>query len=313
MTIPILPLSLALLIPLASGSAPAGPKPYLVVLGIAQDAGYPQAGQTDHPGWDDPSQRRLVSCLALVDPVTSERWLFDATPDFPEQLLRLDRMAPVEARAPGLAGIFLTHAHIGHYTGLMHLGREVLGTHHLPVYAMPRMAAFLRGNGPWDQLVRLENIDIRPLADGRAVRLNDRLTVTPIQVPHRDEYSETVGYRIDGPERSALFIPDIDKWTRWDEQGGRLEDQLAKVDIAYLDASFFADGEVPGRDMAQIPHPFVSETIARLAPLPAEERAKVRFIHLNRTNPALRPDSAERRAVEEAGHMVAEELEKVDL
>ena len=217
-----------------------------------------------------------------------------------------------EVLHPGLAGIFLTHAHVGHYTGLLHLGREVLGTHQVPVWAMPRMVEFLSTNGPWSQLVELENIIVESLQDGQPVRLNDRLTVTPIAVPHRDEFSETVGFLIAGPDRSLFFLPDIDKWERWDEEAGSgaVERILSRADVAYLDGSFYADGEVPGRAMAEIPHPFMIESMRRFGKLPVSVRAKIRFIHLNRTNPAILDASAERRVIVEAGFAVAEEGER---
>ena len=309
------PVGLALLLAgaLAAPAADeAGPAPWVVVLGIGQDGGYPQAGTKEHPAWDDPGLRRLPACLGLVDPASGERWLFEATPELKEQLHRLDVAAPHPER-PGLAGIFLTHGHMGHYTGLMHLGREALGSRGVPVWAMPRMERFLRENGPWEQLVRLENITLRPLRDGRAERLNARLTVMPRLVPHRDEYTETVAFEIAGPKRSVLFLPDIDKWERLDEAGQSIEDWIARVDIAYIDGSFFADGEIPGRDMAEIPHPFMRESLKRFGALPEAERRKIRFIHLNRTNPAIRPGSAAAREIEAAGLGLAVELERVEL
>lgn len=288
---------------------PSGP--YLVVLGTGQDGGHPQAGTEPGPAWA-PELRRYATSIALVDPVSGERWLFEATPDFREQLHELDRLVPA-AGTPGLAGIFLTHAHVGHYAGLIHLGREIIGASRVPVFAMPRMRSFLEENGPWDQLVRLANIEVRDLANGVPVRLNERVTVTPFRVPHRDEYSETVGFRISGPTRTVVFLPDIDKWERWEEMGTRVEDVVAGADVAYLDGTFFRDGEVPGRAMAEIPHPFIQETMRRFAGAAAEERARIRFIHLNRTNPAAFPASGERRAVERAGFRVAEMLEVLPL
>lgn len=293
-------------------AATPGRTPYVLVLGIAQDGGAPQAGYPDELGWHDPGKRRLATSLALVDPASGGRWLFDATPNFPEQLQRLDEAAPPSGR-PGLSGIFLTHAHIGHYAGLMYLGKEVIGAQDVPVWAMPRMRQFLTDNGPWQQLVRLHNIALRSLAANTPVVLNTRLKVTPILVPHRQEYSEVVGFRIEGPQVAVLFIPDIDSWTQWDAQGTRIEDEIAKVDVAYLDGTFFANGEIPGRDMSGFPHPFISTSLARFAALPEKQRAKIRFIHLNHTNPALWPDSEARRKVTEAGSRVAEEGERVSL
>lgn len=293
----------------ASGSE--GP-PYVYVLGIAQDGGVPQAGTRQPPAWRPADLRRLVTCLAVVDPSEDRRYLFEATPDLREQLAILDRVAPTP-RIPGIDGIFLTHAHIGHYTGLMFLGHESMGAKGVPVYAMPRMAAFLREHGPWSQLVRYRNIELQELASGEPVRLGGGLSVTPFPVPHRQEFSEVVGYRIDGPNRSVLFIPDIDSWDDLDAAGTRIEDLLAAVDVAYLDATFFADGEIPGRDMSTFPHPKIVESMARFAPLPAEERAKVRFIHLNHTNPALGHDTEARRRIVAGGFRVAEEGERLDL
>jgi pyrroloquinoline quinone biosynthesis protein B len=292
------------------------PKPapmYLVVLGNAQDGGAPQAGASAEPGWHDPSKRRLATALAVIDDAHQLRFVFDATPDFPEQLQRLDEMAPRAGRAkPALDGVFLTHAHMGHYTGLMWLGKEVMGATKVPVYAMPRMAQYLRTNGPWSQLVKLDNIELHGMTASQGVPLPG-LQVTPLLVPHRQEFSEVVGFRIAGPAKSVLFIPDIDSWEQWDALGTRIEDEIAKVDVAYLDATFFANGEIPGRDMSGFPHPFIRHSMERFAKLPAKEKAKVRFIHLNHTNPALWPGTKERAEIEAAGFRVAEEGERIEL
>ena len=167
---------------------------------------------------------------------------------------------------------------------------------------MPRMHDFLSTNGPWDQLVRYRNISLKPLADDETVVLATHLSVTPFLVPHRDEYSETVGYRIAGPDRTAVFIPDIDKWDRWQTD---IRDVVRSVDYALVDAAFFADGELPGRDMSRIPHPFVSESMALLDDLSAEEKSRVIFIHRNHSNPLLNADSPEHAIVRERGFRVA--------
>lgn len=259
----------------------------IVVLGVAQDGGYPQAGCSRdccESVWENVSERRFVSCLAVVDTEARARYLFDCTPDFKEQLRMLDRMVP-SRDAKVLDGVFPTHAHVGHYAGLIHLGREAIGARGIRVFAMPRMKYFLESNGPWSQLVRLEQIRIHRLAAGESQQLSDRLSVTPFLVPHRDEYSETVGFLIQGPRKSAMYLPDIDKWERWDVP---VESMLAKVDVAFLDGTFFSAQELPGRNMAEIPHPFIQESVQRFAELPLEERRKIHFIHLNHSNPLLR-------------------------
>lgn len=286
----------------------SGDAPFAVVLGIAQDAGYPQAGCAKaccQLAWEQPTRRRLVSCIAVIDPATRQAWVFDATPDFPEQLRRLENVLPT-GEPVELAGIFLTHAHIGHYTGLMHLGREAMGASQMPVHAMPRLVSFLKKNGPWSQLVSLENISLRNLSADSTVILNERIKVVPFLVPHRDEFSETVGFRIEGPQRSLIFIPDIDKWERWERD---ILTEIQSVDYALLDGTFFQNGEIPGRDMSEIPHPFVEESLARFAHLPAGEKSKVHFIHFNHTNPVLLENSGARKSVYEAGLGICEEGE----
>jgi pyrroloquinoline quinone biosynthesis protein B len=195
----------------------------------------------------------------------------------------------------------------------MFFGRESMGTRALPVYAMPKMTEFLSRNGPWSQLVSIGNISLKTLADRMPVDLGGGLSVTPLRVPHRQEYSEVVGFRVEGPNTKVLFIPDIDRWEDWDAQGVKIEDEIARVDVAYLDGTFFADGELPGRDMSLIPHPLITKSMERFAALPKSEREKVRFIHLNWSNPARFPDNPARAQVEKAGFKVAEENERLCL
>ena len=284
--------------------------PYLVILGTAQDAGYPQAAcqkECCQFHWAGEQARLSPACLGLVDPVSQKKWLFEATPDIKWQLQNWSQIHQQKALLPN--GIFLTHAHIGHYSGLMQLGREVIGSKDVPVFALPWMRTFLNQNGPWSQLVKLENIQLKPIAFEQPVFLSDSIKVTAIQVPHRDEFSETAGFWIQGPSKSALFIPDIDKWVLWDY---KIEEWLAKVDYAFLDGTFFENGELPNRDMSEIPHPFMEETMNQLSKLPIDQKKKVHFIHFNHTNPVIWQEAA-RKKVLEAGFQIAREGQIIEL
>lgn len=285
--------------------------PFLVVLGTAQDGGYPHAGckkECCMKYYEGKEPRHYVSCLALVDPVTNQRWLFDCTPDFTFQLHELNSIYPLETL--GISGILLTHAHIGHYTGLMYLGREAMNTHNIPVYTMPRMREFLEKNGPWSQLVNLRNIEIHKLAKDSTVYLNDRIWVTPFIVPHRDEYSETVGFRISTKDMNVIFIPDIDKWQKWDRD---IVKTIQENDLVFIDGTFFKEGELPGVKMQEVPHPFIEETMSLLSNLPEKDKQKVYFIHMNHTNPALIGDSSAINEIEGKHFHIAKELEKFEL
>ena len=227
-------------------------QPFIYVLGVAQDGGYPQAGCLKKcciGPKNKPELRRWVSSIAIVDNSNNRCWIFDATPDFREQLKMINGVT-VSENPVNISGIFLTHAHVGHYTGLGHLGLEVMGANKIPVYAMPRMMNFLKDNGPWSQLVTKENIVIESLQDGVIIYINDKIKITPFLVPHRDEYSETVGFNISGPNKSVLFIPDIDKWDLWQKD---IVAEIERNDHLFLDATFFDGTELPGRDMNQIP------------------------------------------------------------
>lgn len=280
--------------------------PYVVVLGVAQDGGAPHAACEKTcciNKWNNPNLHNKVSSIGIVDPVSNEVWMIDATPDFAEQLHFLTSNNRRE-----LKGIFLTHAHIGHYTGLMHLGREVMGAKSTVVNVMPKMESFLRNNGPWSQLVDLKNISLSRLIDSKKVYLNTRLSITPFKVPHRDEFSETVGYRIEGPSKSLVFIPDIDKWNKWQTD---IKDIVENSDYSLLDGTFYDINELPGRDMSQIPHPFIVETMKIFKN--SDKKDSIFFIHLNHTNPALDNSSNEFQNIIDSGFNITQRGNKLNL
>ena len=281
---------------------------YITVLGIAQDGGYPQAGcNAEHclRHWRGEEAKRQVVSLGLTDQASGQNWIFEATPDFTSQLQQLQKASG----SANLSGIFLTHAHMGHYVGLLQLGREAMGAQGMPVYVMPKMKEFLENNAPWSQLVSLGNIKLILMEQDQPIQLTSNLRVTPLKVPHRDEFSETVGFRIETAEKSLLFIPDIDKWPLWDRD---IRAEVARVDFALLDATFYEDGELPNRNMTEIPHPFVSETISLFSPLSESEKRKVKFIHFNHTNPLIF-EGPDREIVKNLGFGVATEGERIEL
>ena len=270
---------------------------YIQVLGIVQDAGYPHIGcEKDCCKAVSPGDY-FVSCLGLVDKTNNKRYLFDATPDIHNQLNLLEKFSDANL----VDGIFLTHAHIGHYTGLMYLGREGLGGKNIMVYALKRMSRFLTKNGPWDQLVKLNNISIQTISNKEFVKLSENIFVIPIRVPHRDEYSETVGYKIIGKSKKILFIPDIDKWDEWEKS---IIEEVKLVDYAFIDGTFYNGSEL-NRDMREIPHPSIEETLQLFSNQPIVERNKIYFIHINHTNPILTNKNGIKDMVEGLGFNIA--------
>ena len=276
----------------------------LIILGTIQDAGSPHIAckKVCCEGlFENPDPKRRVVSLGIIDPINRTKYLFEATPDIATQTKTLKELSSSKSELPD--GIFLTHAHIGHYAGLMYLGKEATSAKNIPVFAMPRMKQFLETNGPWDQLVSTSNIVISEMQAEKTIELNPSLHITPILVPHRDEYSETVGYRIEGPNKSALFIPDIDKWEKWETS---ITEVIKSADYAFLDATFYDGEEINTRDISEIPHPFIIESMTKFKDLPSEEKNKIYFIHFNHTNPVINQESEAYQAVVRNGFHVAQ-------
>lgn len=286
--------------------------PFLVILGNIQDAGSPHMGcekSCCKNLFENPDPNRKVISLGIVDPEEKKYWMIEATPDFTEQCNALKKIAVFEhGKLPD--AIFLTHAHIGHYTGLMYLGRESYNSANVPIYAMTRMKGFLIQNGPWSQLLKLENIKINNIDHLQEIELSSRVSISPFLVPHRDEFSETVGYEIKGPNKTILFIPDIDKWGKWNQN---LLDKIKTIDMALVDGTFYDSKEINYRDMSEIPHPFVVETMELFNKESNKEKSKIKFIHLNHTNPLINSSSNERKELENKGFSVGEFKELIHL
>ena len=283
---------------------------YITILGTAQDGGFPHIGcqkKCCDDFYKGISPKQKVVSLGLIDREAQQKFLFEATPDISTQLADLEKNH-LKTRTI-IDGVFITHAHMGHYAGLLYFGKEALGKKNIPVYAMPKMKNFLINNGPWSQLVTTKNIAFSNLRKDKVVQLNNSLKVTPFLVPHRDEFSETLGYKIEGKNKSALFIPDINKWSLWEKN---IVEEVKKVDYAFLDATFFKEGEI-NRPMSEVPHPFIEETVDLFKNESLTTKNKVIFIHFNHTNPALQSNSRERDELELLGFRFATEGQRFKL
>ena len=284
---------------------------YALVLGSVQDAGFPQVGCytarcDEGRALMDAGRGRFVSSLALVEPAAERFYLVDATPDITRQLDLISEPAfrrRAAARRP-FDGIFLTHAHVGHYAGLALLGNEGMGMLETPVYCTEAMADFLAANYPWRFLVEQGRIALRPLALDRWHRLDPLLEVQAWKVPHRDELSDTVGFVVRGPDSSILFLPDINAWGLW---GRDAAGAVASVDVALLDGTFWSMEELPGRTAAEVPHPLVPQTMDLLQGVVDRGEARVMLTHLNNSNPALDAGGPQQAEVARRGFEIARE------
>jgi pyrroloquinoline quinone biosynthesis protein B len=288
--------------------APRGP--IVRVLGTAQDGGFPHAAcacDRCRRARSDSATARRIASLAVVLPQSERVFLIDATPDVRAQLTTLSDLRPPPTdrvdRQP-VDGILLTHAHIGHYLGLAFFGYEAIHSRDLPVIATPRMAEYLRTNGPWSQLVAFDNISLQELSPGRDLALGEQVTVTAVRAPHRDEYADTVGFLIAGPRRSLFYLPDTDSWHAWTPP---VTEILDRVDIALLDGTFFSAAELPGRRVEEIGHPLIERSMDLLQSRVDADDLEVYFTHLNHSNPALDRDGETRRLIESRGFHVLDD------
>lgn len=277
--------------------------PRLSILGTAQDAGMPQPNcfcENCKEAISDPAFKRSASSLAIID---EQKWhLIDATPDIKEQIIKLQMT--YQLRGKLMDRVFLTHAHLGHFPGLLFLGREAINSFNVPVYAGEKMKMLLENQAPWNLLTDLENIQIKSLNDKQVIQLSHSLTIKALEVPHRNEFSETFAFIIQGPRKKVLYIPDIDQWDDWDID---IHEIAQTVDVCLLDGTFYSVKELEhiGRDFKEIPHPLMTETMDRLGDLTDE--TDIYFIHLNHSNPALDPFGEVRKVIEERGFNIAED------
>ena len=276
------------------------------VLGSSQDGGYPQIGCSEkccNIAWNNSSSIRFPSCLALVNPSTKRYWLFDVTPEVKAQVKML------ESYECSLAGVFITHAHIGHYMGIINFGLEVMNLSSIPVYVMPKMKSFLETNSIMNQLITNKNIELFELSDGDYYHVDEAM-IKPFNVPHRNELSETVGFEIKSNKKTVIYLPDIDSWDGWMDN---LLPLIDSSDILFLDGTFFSKNELKTRDISKIPHPSIIDTMDKLSDLDSDLKTKIHFIHYNHTNDVLRDESKAAKSVIDNGFSLSKEMQSFDI
>ncbi len=265
----------------------------ILLLGSGQDGGSPQMAKRRGVGLD-----RTASSAAVVSAAGSVV-LLDASPDIRAQSRRLlSWYGYPPGRSRFVDAVVISHAHMGHYAGLLHFGKEVANTSGIPLIATPSVLRFLNANQPWEALT--ENGNLLPTPFDGVVRIDETLSLVPIVVPHRAEYTDTVAISVlrDG-EPWFLYLPDIDGWEEWPEA----DEVIASHDLCLLDATFATSEEVSHRDISVIKHPLVLDTISRFEYLTTS--TNIILGHMNHTNPLADPTSDIARFATEAGFTIA--------
>jgi len=283
----------------------SNPEEYsVIVLGTAQDGGYPHTGCNKKccaDAWSDQTKIRLISSIAIIQESTNKCWLIDITPDFKNQIRNLYKYL---SYSPDICGIFITHAHKGHYTGLLELGLEAMDTQMIPIYAMDRMRRFLLSNEPFATLVKSKNIELKDLSDLEPINITSKLSIVPFIVPHRNELSETVGYKIIFKSSHIIYIPDIDSWDGFEDN---IKSMINTSTVSIIDGTFYSDRELDYRNMSLVQHPTIVDSMKLFSDINHTNKKKIFFTHLNHTNPTINPFSDESLIVQDSGYNIAED------
>jgi pyrroloquinoline quinone biosynthesis protein B len=298
------------------------------VLGSAAGGGFPQINcncrncadaRAGNPGLRSRSQ----SSLAVS--ADGRAWvLLNASPDLRHQVAAMPQLAPgAHARPRGspIKAVVLTNGDVDHVAGLLSLREGFAFT----VYATERVLATLAANRIFDvldpRLVERVSLPVDgPLQlAGEGARLG--LTLEAFPVPGKvalyledasagpglgTREGDTIGLRISEPASGASFfyVPGCAA------VDAALATRLRGAPLVLFDGTLYDDEEMiaqglsskTGRRMGHISMSGAEGTIAAFRGLGVKRRI---FVHINNSNPALREDSPERRAVERAGWEVA--------
>ncbi len=276
----------------------------ILILGSAQDAGVPQIGcDCSNCLYARKNHKfiRFGPSIAILDNEKEYCYLIDASPDIKHQVEIIKRNVPkvkTQKTLP-ISGVFLTHVHFGHVSGLWTLGKECIDTQEITVFCSEKMCEFLVNNHPFSHMIERKNLILSEMKINHKYPIED-FWITSFQVPHRNEYADTVGYVIER-NKKLLYLPDLDYW----------RDDLIKlvesVDIALIDGSFYSKDELPGRD--DVPHPPIKETMELLDPTKTE----IHFTHFNHTNLILKREGKERKEILEKGFKIAFDGLKINI
>ncbi|MHA1125643.1 MAG: MBL fold metallo-hydrolase [Candidatus Heimdallarchaeota archaeon] len=264
----------------------------LLVLGSGQDAGVPQINCgciNCVAARKNPALRRLGPSIAIFDEEEEHCYIFDASPDLKPQI---DMIKGFISRVKThkdlpISGIFLTHAHFGHCSGLWSLGKECCDAREVMVYCSKKMEGFLKNNHPFKHLLERNNLSLSIMETNQDYPF-ENFSISTFDVPHRNEYADTVGYIINHTKK-ILYLPDLDVWT--DE----LVTLVNSVDLALIDGSFISHDELPR--LTKVPHPPIKKTMEFFK----ETNTEIYFTHFNHTNPVLQKNGKERENVLKKG------------
>ena len=272
----------------------------LVLLGIAQDGGRPQAGCSKSCCIGlGPNEHSFPTSLGIIG--QDKLHIIDVTRSLGNQLQYLDNRVPDE--------VWLTHAHIGHIDGLGLFGRETMNVKGAKLHVSKLMLELINQTPHWQIMIQQGVFSIDVINNGES-RQSTGFSITPILVPHRGELSDTHAFIIRGDNKSLLYLPDHDSWDETLSLYGMntIREWLASLqaDIALIDGTFWSYNELSERSQQVYSHPPIKQTIGMLG-YKQQGDPDIIFFHLNHTNPVYDEWSEEHTKVVEMGWSIAKQ------
>lgn len=258
------------------------------VLGNTQDGGVPHlecSCDLCSKARENPEEAKHNASIMVKDSDEEDsfRYLIDATPDVRYQIT-----------GEYLDGVFISHGHLGHITGLLQFGEEGCNKTDLPLYVSDKTENYIRKNDPFRLLIDKGNVEIMNFNDEDEVDIRGGC-IEAFEAKHNRVNTDTLSFMIHGEEKTLFYIADIHEWTE------KTLNLMQKADIAIVDGTFWNEEEIERYE--EVPHPVMKETMH----LAEGWDTDIYFTHLNHTNPALREDTDERQEIQERGFGVVEE------
>ncbi len=291
------------------------------VLGAAAGGGLPQWNcgcdncNLARKGIIPPQSQSSLAVTAGAD------WtILNTSPDIRTQLQDTPALHPTGPRALPLANVILTNGDIDHVAGLLTLREQQPFT----LYATPEILRILGENSIFNA-VNEAVVPRVPIELGQSFALGEGLEAELFAVPGKVplynegetvitdlEGEQTVGVALTSGGKRVYYIPGCARLTP------RLADLIRGAGTVFFDGTLWRDDEMIRSGLSQktggrMGHMSMSGedgSMAALEPLGIGQKI---YVHMNNTNPVLRPDSAERAEAEARGWVIAQDGMEISL
>jgi pyrroloquinoline quinone biosynthesis protein B len=294
----------------------------VVVLGAAAGGGVPQwncgcpvcqAARTEHPELGSTQASIAISA-------DGDHWfLINASPDLRQQLIATPQLHPRagKLRHSPISGVILTNGEIDAIAGLLSMREGWPFT----IYAHPKVLSILEANSIFKVLSE-KNVRRLPIEVDKTFEPNlpdgspSGIEILPFAVPGKgawylegevhpsgeDSAGDTIGLRV-RDKASGRYFYFLAACAAVDDD---VKSRLAGAPLIFFDGTVWRDDELiaaglgnkTGQDMGHIAMSGDHGAIQSLAGLGIGRKI---FLHINNSNPALLPYSAEREIAERAG------------